>query len=72
MTPKFVWYTRQNAEQGFSKPDARGQHEPKNKLDGERLQTVLRHINSFPRVAGHYVRKPAKKHTLRTQQTFQS
>ena len=59
--PKFVRYTREHAEQGFSKPDARGKHEPKIKLNEERVKSVLNHINSFPRVAGHYVRKSSNK-----------
>ena len=59
--PKFVRYTREHADQGFSKSDSRGKHEPKIKLDEERLQSVLNHINSFPRVAGHFVRKSSTK-----------
>ena len=59
--PKFVRYTCEHADEGFSKSDSRGKHEPKIKLDEERLQSVLNHTNSFPRVAGHYVRKSSTK-----------
>lgn len=70
VTRKFVRYTRQNGIHGFSKPDSRGQSEPKNKLVGERLESVLRHMNSFPRVEGHYVRKSSKMNYIEDTTNF--
>lgn len=61
VTRKFVRYTRQNATQGFSKPDSRGQQTPKHKLTDVRRKQVLAHINSFPKVPAHYVRKSSQK-----------
>ncbi|KAJ1524612.1 hypothetical protein ONE63_011096 [Megalurothrips usitatus] len=45
---------------GIPEDDARGKHEPKNKLSPDTVQAVKAHISSFPSYVSHYCRAQTK------------
>ena len=48
----------------FAGEDRRGKHVPHNKLKEDQVTFVKRHIESFPKVEGHYVRKETRREFL--------
>ncbi|WAR13137.1 LOW QUALITY PROTEIN: hypothetical protein MAR_027317 [Mya arenaria] len=48
----------------FTGKDLRGKHDPHNKLDIEQITYAKRHIETFPKVSGHYVRKETNRQFL--------
>lgn len=48
----------------FKGTDKRGKHVPYNKTSSDQKQFVKEHINSFPKVAGHYTRKDTNREFL--------
>ena len=61
----YINHAMKNKEEGhFSGKDLRGQTEPHNKIGKEAIDHVQLHIDSFPRVDGHYVRKETNRQYL--------
>lgn len=49
---------------GLVKIDGRGKHEPKNKTSQTVIDSVIRHISSFPAYESHYTREKCSKKFL--------
>lgn len=54
----------------FTGNDLRGKHVPHNKLSKSRIDEVKKHIESFPRVNAHYVRKETNRQFLAPELTL--
>ena len=61
---KTLLYTVENKKGMVSKEDQRGKHRPANKTDDDILDSVRTHIESFPQMEAHYVRKDSKRKYL--------
>lgn len=48
-------------ENGFIAGEARGKHGKQKRTDAAQIQSVIDHINSFPRIESHYCRARTKK-----------
>lgn len=65
ITETFVRYClKKISDTGVVDIDHRGKHIPHNKILDETRQFIKEHINSFPRMPSHYVRKDTKKEYL--------
>ena len=58
---KFIRYAVQASNLGVAKKETRGKHAPSNKRKPDDVQRIRDHINMFPRVESHYVRKDTTK-----------
>ena len=61
----YVYHALEKKSHGhFQGHERRGKQKSVNKIDDEAINSVKAHINSFPRVSGHYTRRDSKKSTL--------
>ena len=61
---KTLLYTVENKKGMVSKEDQKGKHRPANKTDDGILDSVRTHIELFPQMEAHYVRKDSKRKYL--------
>ena len=67
---KFVRYALKASELGVAKKDQRGKHAPIHKMSLDDKQRLRDHINMFPKVDSHYVRKDSKKQYISDTSNF--
>ena len=61
----YISYALANKVGGrFQSNERRGKHKPHNKTSEAKLEYVREHINSFPKVDPHYVRKESNRQFL--------
>lgn len=61
----FTYHALHHKEEGhFCGMERRGKCTPSNKISNDRIQFVKDHIDSFPRVPGHYTRKDSNREYL--------
>ncbi|KAJ8931954.1 hypothetical protein NQ314_015085 [Rhamnusium bicolor] len=53
---KFTTVCNKISKEGFVQTDQRGKHQPSNKIDEQRRNYVISHIQMFPRYRSHYSR----------------
>ena len=61
----YVDHALKNKSEGrFMGSETRGKHKPHNKTDDKDIKAVKEHIESFPKVEGHYTRKATNREFL--------